>query len=229
MTHFEKLLEPIKEELNAFDEKSASIEEIDRMLDKVKNEKNRALREIQDKKYKSVRHKELLFEHCLLKSNKFNEGMRDILDVIDVTRGVEIAMAELGDYDFVDGDHYDNTDFSETKTCGVKLSWGKNDTYTMKYNVTNVVTESGVPKKGDIRLVITNVFNDTVRFFFLPKKFWDNKKNKIWNKSPNYKGTITGTLTKVGGFLTTKTKNLDEFEVDSFETLAKMKSTCLTK
>tara|TARA_B100000085_G_scaffold203191_1_gene186786 strand:+ start:637 stop:1272 length:636 start_codon:yes stop_codon:yes gene_type:complete len=184
--------------------------------------------QMQDKNYKEKKKKELLFNEVLLKSSKFTESMRDILDVIDVERGVELAMAELGDTEFTDEDHCDLPDGSEIKTVGIKLQTSKSsDGYSFKYQVTNVVTAAGTPKSGDIRLVMINVFNESVRYFFLPKNVWDGKE-KMWRQSEGYKGTITGTWTKVGGFLTTPTENLDDYEVDSFETLAKMKATCPT-
>ena len=184
--------------------------------------------QMQDKNYKESKTKELLFNEVLLKSSKFTESMRDILEVIDVQRGVELAMAELGGYDFTDDDHCDFSDGSECKTVGMKLKTAqKGDGYSFGYQVTNVVTAAGSPKSGDIRLVMVNVFNESVRYFFLPKSVWDGEE-KMWSQSSGYKGTINGTWTKVGGFLTTPTANLDDYEVDSFETLAKMKSTCPT-
>ena len=184
--------------------------------------------QMQDKNYKESKTKELLFNEVLLKSSKFTESMRDILDVIDVERGVELAMAELGGYDFTDDDHCDFSDGSECKTVGMKLKTAqKGDGYSFGCQVTNVVTAAGSPKSGDIRLVMVNVFNESVRYFFLPKSVWDGEE-KMWSQSSGYKGTINGTWTKVGGFLTTPSKNLDDYEVKDFETLAKMKSTCPT-
>lgn len=184
--------------------------------------------QMQDKNYKENKTKELLFNEVLLKSSKFTESMRDILEVIDVQRGVELAMAELGGYDFTDDDHCDFSDGTECKTVGMKLKTAqKGDGYSFGYQVTNVVTAAGSPKSGDIRLVMVNVFNESVRYFFLPKSVWDGDE-KMWSQSSGYKGTINGTWTKVGGFLTTPSKNLDDYEVKDFETLAKMKSTCPT-
>ena len=184
--------------------------------------------QMQDKSYKENKTKELLFNEVLLKCSKFNTSMADILEVIDVQRGVELAMAELGGYDFTDDDHCDFSDGTECKTVGMKLKTAqKGDGYSFGYQVTNVVTAAGSPKSGDIRLVMVNVFNESVRYFFLPKSVWDGDE-KMWSQSSGYKGTINGTWTKVGGFLTTPSKNLDDYEVKDFETLAKMKSTCPT-
>ena len=183
---------------------------------------------MQDKNYKESKTKELLFKEVLLKCSKFNTSMSDILEVIDVQRGVELAMAELGGYDFTDDDHCDFSDGSECKTVGIKIQKSANsDGYSFRYSVTNVVTAAGSPKSGDIRLVMVNVFNETVRYFFLPKSVWDGEE-KMWSQSQGYKGTINGTWTKIGGFLTTPSHNLDDYEVDSFETLACKMSTCQT-
>ena len=191
-------------------------------------EEKKIIDEMQDKSYKERKTKELLFKEVLLKCSKFNTSMVDILEVIDVHRGVELAMAELGGYEFTDDDHCDFSDGTECKTVGIKLKKSTtSDGYSFGYQVTNVVTAAGSPKSGDIRLVMVNVFNESVRYFFLPKNVWDGKE-KMWRQSEGFKGTITGTWTKVGGFLTTPTENLDDYEVDSFETLAKMKSTCPT-
>ena len=184
--------------------------------------------QMQDKNYKERKKKELLFNEVLLKCSKFNTSMADILEVIDVQRGVELAMAELGGYDFTDDDHCDFSDGTECKTVGMKLKTApKGDGYSFGYQVTNVVTAAGSPKSGDIRLVMVNVFNESVRYFFLPKSVWDGE-NKMWSQSSGYKGTINGTWTKVGVFLTTPSHNLDDYEVDSFETLACKMSTCPT-
>jgi len=185
--------------------------------------------QMQDKSYKENKTKELLFNEVLLKCSKFNASMADILEVIDVQRGVELAMAELGGYDFTDDDHCDFSDGTECKTVGIKLKKSStSDGYSFGYQVTNVVTAAGQPKSGDIRLVVVNVFNESVRYFFLPKNIWDNEDTPMWSQSSGYKGTINGTWTKVGGFLTTSTFNLDDYEVKDFKTLAQKKSTCQT-
>ena len=185
--------------------------------------------QMQDKSYKENKTKELLFNEVLLKCSKFNASMTDILEEIDVLRGVELAMAELGGYDFTDDDHCDFSDGTECKTVGIKLKKSStSDGYSFGYQVTNVVTAAGQPKSGDIRLVVVNVFNESVRYFFLPKNIWDNEDTPMWSQSSGYKGTINGTWTKVGGFLTTSTFNLDDYEVKDFKTLAQKKSTCQT-
>ena len=184
--------------------------------------------QMQDKNYKESKTKELLFKEVLLKCSKFNTSMSDILEVIDVHRGVELAMAELGGYKFTDDDHCDFSDGTECKTVGIKLKKSTtSDGYSFGYQVTNVVTAAGSPKSGDIRLVMVNVFNESVRYFFLPKNVWDGE-TKMWSQSSGYKGTINGTWTKIGGFLTTPSHNLDDYEVKDFETLAQKKSTCQT-
>ena len=184
--------------------------------------------QMQDKNYKESKTKELLFKEVLLKCSKFNTSMSDILEVIDVHRGVELAMAELGGYKFTDDDHCDFSDGTECKTVGIKLKKSTtSDGYSFGYQVTNVVTAAGSPKLGDIRLVMVNVFNESVRYFFLPKNVWDGE-TKMWSQSSGYKGTINGTWTKIGGFLTTPSHNLDDYEVKDFETLAQKKSTCQT-
>tara|TARA_B100000287_G_C20672698_1_gene793989 strand:+ start:3444 stop:4076 length:633 start_codon:yes stop_codon:yes gene_type:complete len=190
-------------------------------------EEKKIIDEMQDKSYKERKTKELLFKEVLLKCSKFNTSMVDILDVIDVQRGVELAMAEIGGYEFTDDDHCDFSDGSECKTVGIKIqSAKKGNGYSFRYAVSNCVTAAGSPKSGDIRLVMVNVFNETVRYFFLPKKVWDNKKDPMWSQSTGYKGTINGTWTKVGGFLTTSTtSHLDDYEVGTFEQLAKMEAT----
>ena len=184
--------------------------------------------QMQDKNYKESKTKELLFKEVLLKCSKFNTSMSEILEVIDVHRCVELAMAELGGYDFTDDDHCDFSDGTERKTVGIKLKKSTtSDGYSFGYQVTNVVTAAGSPKSGDIRLVMVNVFNESVRYFFLPKNVWDGE-TKMWSQSSGYKGTINGTWTKIGGFLTTPSHNLDDYEVKDFETLAQKKSTCQT-
>ena len=193
------------------------------------SDERKIVEQMQDKTYKERKTRELLFDHVLMESSLFNKEMKKILNVIDVQRGVELAMAEVGTYAFTDDDHCDFEDGSECKTVGMKLvTASKGDGYSFRYQVTNCVTAAGTPKSGDIRLVMVNVFNETVRYFFLPKNIWDNEENPMWSQSSGYKGTINGGWTKVGGCLTTSADNinLDDFEVGSFVELAQKQVTC---
>ena len=192
------------------------------------SDERKIVEEMQDKTYKERKTRELLFDHVLMESSLFDKGMRKILDVLDVQRGVELAMAEVGNYKFTDDDHCDFEDGSECKTVGMKLvTTSKSDGYSFRYQVTNCVTAAGTPKSGDIRLVMVNVFNETVRYFFLPKNKWDGD-NPMWSQSKGFKGTINGGWPKVGQLLTTSATGviLDDFEVGTFVELAKRKITC---
>lgn len=82
---------------------------------------------------------------------------------------VEQAMARVGGYECVNEYHYDNSDYSDTKTASI------NQTDRMA-TVANVVTAAGEPKMGDLRVVLYNAYKDRLDYFFLPKAAWESMR-----------------------------------------------------
>lgn len=97
-------------------------------------------------------------------------------DHFNVERLVEEAMAHLGDYDFVDGDHHDFSDFSDCKTASIRsapLVAGQN---SYVGEISGVSTAGGGMKAGSLRCVIFNPHapNGGFLHYFLPRSFWVN-------------------------------------------------------
>jgi hypothetical protein len=130
----------------------------------------------------------------------------------NVEHMVEDAMAHVsGCYQYVNEDHYDNTDYSETKTGTLR-------THDSTATITNIVSDKGNKAKvGDIRAVIYNEYTGLLEYFFMPKAEWEclreygesNKRILRARYNPN-----TGKILK-----------WERFRVPDFETLAKTAST----
>lgn len=80
---------------------------------------------------------------------------------------VEQAMARVGGYTCVNQYHYDNSDYSDTKTATINQT-------DMVAVIGNVVTAAGVPKMGDLRVVLFNSIKDRLDYYFLPKEYWES-------------------------------------------------------
>jgi hypothetical protein len=80
---------------------------------------------------------------------------------------VEDAMAHVGGYSYVDKDHYDNSDYSETKT-------GTCRQHDRTATISSIISRhTKTAKAGDIRAVIYNEFTGNLDYFFLPKAEWE--------------------------------------------------------
>ena len=124
---------------------------------------------------------------------------------------VEDAMAHVGGYEYVNEKHYDNTDYSETKTGTLR-------THDSIATITNIVSDRGNKAKvGDIRAVIYNEYTEQLEYFFMPKAKWEllrehgNSNKRILRAKYN---PATGKIAK-----------WEQFRVKDFETLAKTPAT----
>jgi hypothetical protein len=84
---------------------------------------------------------------------------------------VEIAMCHVGGTTFVDDDRYDNSDYSDTKTGSIR-------THDSVATITGVVSSSKKDpksKEGDLRVVMHNQFDNTLHYYFFPKKCWEER------------------------------------------------------
>ena len=124
---------------------------------------------------------------------------------------VEDAMAHVGGYDYVDQDHYDNSDYSETKTGTLR----KHD---RRVTIGNIVSKhTGTPKAGDIRAVIYNEFTQKLEYFFMPKSEWED----IREHGDANKGVLRASYNQHTGQIA----KWERFRVKDFETLAKQAAT----
>lgn len=81
---------------------------------------------------------------------------------------VEQAMCELGGYEFVDQHHYDNSDYSDTKTASI-------NTHDRFATVGSILSQyTGKPKAGDLRVVLYNPYYDRLDYYFMPKAGWES-------------------------------------------------------
>lgn len=138
-------------------------------------------------------------------------------EVFNVERLVEITMAHIsGAYDYVDAEHYDFSDGSECKTASVCPNPSSSEN-SYRLEISNVISQSGVAKTGAIRVVLYNPHTQRLHYYFIPPGFMHNIGVNIHPTTK--KGRIFATWNSVKN----SCNKLDRYEVDSFETLAKIK------
>ena len=166
----------------------------------------------------------LIFTDVIFKYNtvfKNNADLQQLAitypEIFNIERLVEITMADVGGYNYIDGDHCDFDDGSECKTASVRPSpRGGSSINSYQLEISNVVSTGGNAKSGAIRVVLYNPHIYKLKYYFLP----ENAIHKIGiNIHPT---TKSGRLFATWNRLTDKCNKLDKFEVDSFETLAKI-------
>ena len=124
---------------------------------------------------------------------------------------VEDAMAHLGGYQYVDEDHYDNSDYSETKTGTLRA-------HDRTATISGIISRHNkTPKVGDIRAVIYNEFTGGLDYFFMPKAEWEQMR-----EYGQANDSILRTKYTIDWNRYTK---WESYRVSDFETLAKRPST----
>jgi len=124
---------------------------------------------------------------------------------------VEVAIARVGGYKFVDENHYDNSDYSETKTGTCRI-------HDSMAAIGNIISKrGGIPKLGDIRAVIYNEFTTELEYFFMPKADWEDMR-EYGNANKNI---LRARYNAYNG----KYNKWEQFRVESFEKLARKRST----
>jgi len=87
---------------------------------------------------------------------------------------VEMTMAEVGGYDFVDGAGYDFSDGTECKTAKIGETLKHKCTNVYPGQISNVRSKrSGLLKTGDLRVVLYNPFLDRCEYFYIPQSDLD--------------------------------------------------------
>ena len=124
---------------------------------------------------------------------------------------VEVAMCRVGNYQFVDENHYDNSDFSDTKTGTCR----RHDRTAVIGNILSRKTLT--PKAGDIRAVIYNEFTEELDYFFLPKAHWEDLRE--------YGDSNQHLLRTKYTVHTDRYTKWEQFRVNSFKDLACVPST----
>lgn len=163
----------------------------------------------------------LIFSDIIFKHNNVFKNNPDLQalainhpEIFNIERLVELTMAEVGKYNYIDGDHCDFDDGSECKTASVRpTSKGSSNSYQLE--ISNVVSTGGNAKTGAIRVVLYNPHTYKLKYYYLPE-------NAIHNIGINYHGTTnSGRVFATWNKLTDTCRKLDKYEVASFETLAK--------
>jgi len=95
-------------------------------------------------------------------------------DIFNVERLIEESLAAVGPYKFIDGDHCDFTDGSDSKTASIRVNPSKPGRNTHIGEIAGVETAGGGRKEGALRCSIYNPHKDELRFYFLPKRMWSN-------------------------------------------------------
>ena len=84
-------------------------------------------------------------------------------EIFNIERLVEESLAHRGDYEFVDEDGYDFSDYSDSKTATVVNNGGQKPT--------KAVIIQGVENKiGALRTTVYNPYNESVAYFYIPKR-----------------------------------------------------------
>jgi hypothetical protein len=127
---------------------------------------------------------------------------------------VEETMAYVGKYKFIDGDHCDFSDGSDSKTSSIRLT---SNGSSGSGELSNVISPGGTSKKGALRVVIYNSITQTLMYYFLPKSAWNNLKINI--HATTNMGRLFFTYSIKDGLI----KKFAGYECKDLATLAKQK------
>ena len=128
---------------------------------------------------------------------------------------VEETMAHVGKYKFIDGDHCDFSDGSDSKTASIRFTANRT---SGSGEISNVISAGGESKKGALRVVIYNAITQSLMYYFLPKSAWNNLTINI------HPTTNLGRLFFTYNLKEHVIKKFIGFECKDFATLAKQKA-----
>lgn len=140
-------------------------------------------------------------------------------EVFNVTFLIEEALAYTsGMYDFINGEHEDFTDGSDSKTASISVNPVKKGSNSYRGEISGVgqIGREVKLKNGALRITMWNPHVNKTEYYYIPKDKWSNL-NINFHPSTG-KGRIFYTYNKK----TNTIPKLAEFKVDSFETLAKL-------
>lgn len=188
------------------------------------------LEKIQEKEYKETTKQELLLDEVVIPYLlDGNEDLREYLAGYKQEFQVEKALAKQSKiFTHTDVAHQDYSDGSDSKVGGVYLSTTKktkkgndSDSFSFTWRIRNVISEAKTPKSGALRVTMVNVFDKSVRYYFIPHSVW-NSESVLTHKrvKGKYKGAdLCGSWRKDKEY-TFGNETLSNYEVDSFLTLA---------
>ena len=138
-------------------------------------------------------------------------------DHYKLTYLVEQAMASVGSHKFVDGHHYDLSDYSEIKTASIRMAPSTKGGCSFAGEITGVTGASGNEKIGPIRLVVYNPHTSSLMYYMLPKDVWSQK---ITRHPTSGVGKVTYTYNSN----TDAIAKFEDYRVKSFRQLALAKA-----
>lgn len=163
--------------------------------------------------------KNFLFDNCSVFEGFSEEQKAKAIEYArsyDVEYLTEIAMAEVGGYDYVDADGYDFSDYSDSKTATVV-----HNGVTVYGSPRQVVIIPNVDTKiGALRIVVYNPYTENTDFFFIPAQelcyLMENDGNKSRESGPKMR--IRTTWSIKNGY-----NGWNQYQQSSFVALAKAK------
>jgi hypothetical protein len=124
--------------------------------------------------------------------------------IYNVEHLVEICLAKVGGYEFVDEEGYDFTDYSDSKTTSINEK-------------TLVLTIGSVENKiGSLRICAYNPIADRIDFFYMTQSQLRATEVACWGKSSHKTRILARWNAGRDNY-----NSFEKFRVDSFETLAK--------
>ena len=134
----------------------------------------------------------------------------------NIERLVEESLAAVGPYTFVDGDHYDFSDLSDSKTASIRVNPTQPGRNTHVGEIAGVETSGGGQKAGALRCTIYNPHKPggELRYYFLPRNMW---RNIITLHPTSGVGKIMYSYNRVHDDIV----KFQDYECSSFEELAR--------
>jgi hypothetical protein len=123
---------------------------------------------------------------------------------------VEDAVCRVGGLVFVDEHHWDNSDYSDTKTA--TIGWGG------VACVNGILSDKGhVPKAGDLRVVVYNPYYTRLDYYFIPKAGWESIREYGAANCDKLRAKYSWEFDRIHKW--------HQWQVKDFETLAKTPAT----
>lgn len=160
--------------------------------------------------------------HPDFKSKRMLDQVEKNPQIFNIEHLIELTMAEVGGYKFIDADHCDFDDGTECKTGSISPNPVKAGRNTYRLEISNIVSPGGHIKEGDVRVVIYNPHTKSQTYYYIPQ-------NELESVGINYHPTTgIGRIFATWNCITNKIPKLEPYKVDSFEELASKLPTTLT-
>ena len=146
--------------------------------------------------------RDIIIPSKVIPINEFNESVNP--KAYNVEYLTEVSIEKVGNLLYVDEDGYDFSDYSDCKTSTLQPQ-AQADILSLE------------AKKGAIRALIYNPFEDKIDFFFFPYEDWRNMAQSYGKCKTKLR--IRSSYSKKTGLY----KNFEPFRVNDFKELAKIR------